>query len=310
MRTDYVDLAFVTVTFNPDISVLSEQLKVLPSESSKVIVDNASEFAIASTLEDLAGRFENTVLLRNESNLGLAAAINLGVRTLSSRTSPPKWVLMLDQDSEPLPGSIPALIEAYRMLEAAGNKVGCVGPTLLDNVTQLTHGFHQCTRWRWKRVYPSTDSVNPIACANLNGSGTLTSIDLFQELGGLDESLFIDHVDTEWSFRVSASGHGLWGVPNAVFVHRMGQESTRFWLFGWWIWPKRSPKRHYFLFRNAVLLMGRSYVPRIWKAWAAVKLVITLLFTAIIGPDRRLQLKNMFKGSKDGCQMLWRSNLQ
>lgn len=299
---DYAELGTVTVTFNPDVSLLLTQLAALPADSYKIIVDNHSADHLVKEFAARIEALDNVILVRNETNLGLAAALNKGVETLRLWVPHAKWVLLLDQDSEPLPRSIEILWRSYHELEAKGEKVGCVGPTLIDPITQLSHGFHQRTRWRWVRVYPSIDTSVPVKCINLNGSGTLTSIDLYTRLRGMDESLFIDHVDTDWSFRVLASGHQLWGVPSAVFMHRMGVEGTRFWFFGWHVWPVRSPKRHYFLFRNAAHLMRRSYVPRIWKTWAVVKLAMTLLVTVATGPERWLQLTNMMKGLREGCR--------
>lgn len=296
----YAELGAVTVTFNPDVSLLLTQLMALPSESCKIIVDNNSNDDVVKQVQRDLEKIKNVVFLRNDVNTGLAAALNKGVEALVKFAPHARLVLLLDQDSEPLPQSIGTLLQQYRKLESEGSNVGCVGPTLMDPITKLSHGFHQRTRWRWMRTYPSTDSGELIKCINLNGSGTLTSIDLYSRLRGMDESLFIDHVDTDWSFRVLASGYQLWGVPSAVFVHRMGIEGTRFWLFGWHVWPMRSPKRHYFLFRNAILLMRRPYVPKIWKTWAVVKLAMTLLITVVIGPDRWSQLTNMLKGLKEG----------
>lgn len=289
-------LATVTVSFNPDIASLETQLRALPAPCTKFIVDNASRSELVAQIEALASRMENVRVLRNDSNVGLAAAVNRGVEAALELAAPPRFVLLLDQDSEPQPGSIENLVAAFEALERVGGKVGCVGPLLRDPDTGLTHGFHQCTRWRWKRVYPPIGSTTPVPCANLNGSGTLVLVSLFRQLHGLEESLFIDHVDTEWAFRVLASGYTLWGIPNAVFDHRMGQSSVRFWWFGWRVWPSRSPQRHFYLFRNATTLLRRDYVPKVWKVWAVVKLVLTASACGVHDHQRREQLRQMWLG--------------
>lgn len=297
---DTATLSTVTVTFNPDVALLEAQLRALPDACAKIIVDNASQPSVIDEVQLLADRTPNARVLRNDSNLGLAAAINRGVQMVSGLEPAPEFVLLLDQDSEPRPGSIETLLATFLILEKEGRKVGCVGPLLLDPQTSLTHGFHQCTRWRWKRIYPDPGSMQPIKCANLNGSGTLMRRPLFATLGGLDESLFIDHVDTEWAFRVQNIGYGLWGVPSAVFLHRMGEASIRYWLFGWRVWPSRSPQRHYYLFRNAAILMGRPYVPCIWKVWAVVKLLITASIMLGTSSSRSQHISSMWRGVKHG----------
>lgn len=295
-------VACITVTFNPDIEILRKQFAALPVSSPKVIVDNASESGRAKEIEELVAATPNAALLRNSKNLGLAAAINKGVDLAHADWPGAQFVLLLDQDSEPHPGSISELLEAFQSLQARGVPVGCVGPTLIDAETGLQHGFHQCTRWRWKRVYPEDASREPVKCANLNGSGTLVPVELFLQLGGLEPQLFIDHVDTEWAFRVQAAGWDLYGIPNITFVHRMGAESKRIWFFGWRVWPSRSPRRHYFLFRNALILMRRTYVPRVWKIWAAAKLLLTASVSAVAGPSRRAQITSIYRGVIDGMR--------
>ncbi|MDE2150038.1 MAG: glycosyltransferase [Gammaproteobacteria bacterium] len=294
---DAAALATVTVTFNPDLALLHGQLAALPPQSPKLVVDNASGAETEREIQSLVARTPNALLLRNSQNLGLAAAANRGVRAVRETAPAARYVLLLDQDSEPTPGSIEALVAGFEQLERRGERVGCVGPSLLDVATGLSHGFHQCTRWRWRRVYPAAGSKEPVPCANLNGSGTLVPVDLFLELGGLEEGLFIDHVDTEWAFRVQARGYRLFGIPKAVFRHRMGEASRRIWLFGCRVWPVRSPQRHYYLFRNAVLLIRRPYVPAVWKTWAVAKLIVTAVVHGLLGDRRREQLQQMWRGA-------------
>lgn len=289
-------VACITVAFNPDISLLHAQLVALPLGCPKIVVDNASAAESVQKIDVLVDEVPNAILLRNAHNDGLGAAINRGAKFAKTKWPNVRLILLLDQDSTPYPDSIATLVEAFDALQTHGQRVGCVGPALIDVSTGLAHGFHQCTRWRWKRIYPKRGSTAPVECANLNGSGTLVPIDLFLMLGGLDEMLFIDHVDTEWAFRVLHAGYSLWGIPNAGFVHRMGEASLRFWWFGWRVWPSRSPQRHYFLFRNAVILMRRGYVPTIWKIWAVAKLFLTTIIVLLTGPLRMAQLRNMLRG--------------
>lgn len=276
------------------------QVDALPKDTLLVIIDNASSEAEFADIERIAAAHPQVLLLRNDENIGLAAAVNKAVDYLAEADSAREFILLLDQDSEPQAGSVKQLLTAFLRLERAGVRVGCVGPRLLDTRTGLQHGFHCIRGWRWSRRFPAEDELEPVECANLNGSGTLMRTALFQELKGLDASLFIDHVDTEWAFRVSAHGYRLFGIPQAAFRHSMGEDSLRFWFFGWRIWPRRSPMRHYYLFRNAVILMKRDYVPAVWKVWARLKLFVTLLLHGIFDPQREQQIRHMVKGIRNG----------
>ncbi|MGH8283921.1 MAG: glycosyltransferase family 2 protein [Gammaproteobacteria bacterium] len=298
---DSSTVAVVSVTYNPDLEILDRQLSQLPASALKVIVDNASQLELRRHIRRVAAD-HGAVLLQNDSNLGLPAALNQGARYAQQTQPACEFLLLLDQDTEPGIDGVERLIARYDPIAAAFGKACCIGPRLLDVSTGLEYGFHQITGWRWVRKFPGPDSHAPVPLANLNGSGTLLPLTLFNKLGGFEEDFFIDHVDTEWAFRVLAAGYGLYGVPDITFQHRMGEQSLRFWWFGWRIWPKRSPQRHYYLFRNAVRLMRRHYVPKVWKIWALAKLLLTVLTFIIFDQRRRSQLRSMIIGVRDGSR--------
>ena len=298
IRMKPFDLALIVVTMNPELEILKRQFNNVPSKAGIIIVDNNSEESLLCEVEELSATKE-LVLLKNGENRGLASALNQGCIEAKSRGY--SMVLLLDQDSEPEKGSIGILLETYNELSNTGQSIGCVGPTLIDVVTGLDLGFHAIVGLEWKRVF--SENGKPIEITSLNGSGTLMSLKLFSELGGLDDEFFIDHVDTEWSFRVKNAGYRLFGVPAAVFLHRMGDKSFRFWMFGWKVWPWRSPLRHQYLFRNAVVLLKRNYAPLVWKFWAVIKLMITFLVHLIFDPLRMKQCKNMLLGIKKGVRI-------
>jgi rhamnosyltransferase len=290
-------LATVTVTFQPDLDILARQLASLPRDAIRVVVDNGSRRELTDALADLV-RADGGVLVPLHDNIGLAGGLNAGVAY--ARGTACTRVLLLDQDTEPDAGAIAALSEAFDRLHASGMGVGCVGPRLVDVETGIDHGFHAMRGFRPVRMH-RTDGA-PVATIGLNGSGLMAEVALFDALGGFDESLFIDHVDTEWSFRVASAGYGLFGIPQARFAHRMGARSVRFWWIRWRVWPYRTPARHRQLFRNAVRLMRRGYVPATWKFWAVFKLLATLVVHALFDPERFRQVPAMVSGVRDGLR--------
>ncbi len=300
-KTDIATLAIITVTYHPDIDVLDAQLESLPTSALIVVVDNASTYSEREALRLLCGARTRCFLVENDTNFGLPAAINQGVRHAISISPDCRYLLFLDQDTEPDEEGVLSLLRCFESLRATDRNLGCVGPRLLDAKSGLGHGFHRIAGWRWERCYPEADSF-PVECANLNCSGSLMDVNLFTQLGGFEEDFFMDHLDTEWSFRVLAAGYKLYGIPSVAFRHRMGAATWRFWFLGWRIWPYRAPSRHYFLFRNAIRLMRRSYVPSVWKFWAAIKLGLTALVHLLMDEKRWLQLRYMAKGVLDGLR--------
>lgn len=298
---DNPGIAVITVTYNPDLDILDRQLGQLPPSALKVVVDNASRPELRSKVGRVVEKHA-AIMLQNDANLGLPAALNRGARYAQKTQPACRFLLLLDQDTEPGTGSVERLVASYDQLAETHGRACCIGPRLVDVATGLDHGFHKIRHWRWSRSFPASHSQTPIAVANLNGSGTLMPFTLFNELGGLEEDFFIDLVDTEWSFRVVAAGYKLYGIPNISFSHRMGERSLRIWWFGWRVWPYRSPQRHYYLFRNAMRLTRRSYVPRVWKVWAAIKLGQTFMVYAIFDAERGSQVRNMARGIGEGVR--------
>jgi rhamnosyltransferase len=291
-------IASVTVTYNPEIDVLVRQLNQLPPDALKVIVDNASQSELLAQLRRIASDRDDVLLVENDANLGLAKALNQGADQVQARFPHCGYLLLLDQDTEPGSGGVESLLAAFQDLARSRPRLGCVGPRLIDENTGLEHGFHQMAGGRWVRRFP-TDPA-PVPVDNINGSGILMPLKLFAELGGLDETFFIDHVDTEWSFRVLASGRELFGIPSVHFKHRMGVRGIRYWFLGWRVWPYRSPGRHYYLFRNTVRLLRTPNVPFVWKVWAPIKLFVTLIAHLAFDSARWQQAKQMTRGLRAG----------
>ena len=290
-------VSIVTVTYNPDIAVLARQLAQMPPDTLKILVDNASSPGLAAEIRRLATQ-PNTHLIENPRNLGLAAALNQGASAAKVQAPGLSLLLFLDQDTEPGEHGVERLVETYLCLSKTHPKLGCIGPKMVDHSTGLQHGFHQIAGWRWVRRYPQSGEPCPVS--NINGSGMLVSRRVFEHVGGFRESFFIDHVDTDFSFRVLASGSELFGVPDIEFIHRMGESTICFWFFGWKAWPYRSAARHYFLFRNTTTLMRMASVPLVWKVWAPVKLLLTLGVHLAFDGQRFQQARQMLRGLLSG----------
>jgi rhamnosyltransferase len=113
----------------------------------------------------------------------------------------------------------------------------------------------------------------------------LIPLTVIEEVGTMDASLFIDVVDTEWSFRAMARGYKLFGVCDARMHHSIGDRVAR---------PRflrsagivvHSSRRLYYMFRNHLLLYRRRYVPLRWKLQDALRLAYkAAVFTTSIPP--------------------------
>jgi len=291
-------IASITVTYNADLEILQRQQEQLAAAALRILVDNASAGPVQDRLRELAAA-AGAELIVLPANTGLAAAINVGLKRVREKHPRIRTILLLDQDTEPGPDGLGILQRAYDALRLRFGPDIALNPALVDADTGLDHGFHVIRGLRWARIRRLDERPDPVACASLNCSGTLAATSIFERVGGMDESFFLDMLDAEWSFRAAASGIKLLGVPAAHFLHRMGQRGLRVWLFGWRVLPYRSPWRNRLVVRNTLRLMGRRNAPMVWKIWAVPKLLLTLAAYGLFDRDRAVQLGAMLRGVGD-----------
>ncbi len=269
------DTAAVVVSFNPPAG-LEQRLRSSLSQCARLIlVDNGSSAAPALTdlPEDRVLRLDNPV------NLGIAAALNQGVREAAASGHP--YALLLDHDSEPRPGMVCALREALR------GSPGCV---VCVPQIEYSHAAIGSSRWpqtadgaRWRFRFVRADAMpGPTPVDLAISSGMLIDVARFLELGGFDESLFIDLVDTEFCLRLRQHGYRVIAQPAARLSHALGAPTHHRLLGRFSVFPTHhSAFRHYHLARNRIIL-GRRYARRfpswlIYEWLGAAKLMLKVL---------------------------------
>jgi GT2 family glycosyltransferase len=84
-----------------------------------LVVDNGSE---DDTIERVARHFSDIEIIRNSRNLGFGSGMNVGIRALQAKSSPPDIVVLLNQDTEVDPDWLEAIIAPFE-----DPKVGAVG---------------------------------------------------------------------------------------------------------------------------------------------------------------------------------------
>ena len=140
--------------------------------------------------------------------------------------------------------------------------VAAVGPRYIDERRDNNPPpFIRITGLKLERLTCTTqDTVVPVDY--LISSGCLMPMSVLGKVGGMRDDLFVDYVDVEWGLRARHYGFQCYGVCSAYMEHSLGDHPLTF--FGIDI-PLHSPLRHYYLFRNAVLLYKEPWVPLNWK---------------------------------------------
>lgn len=295
METEYSEaVVAVIVSFNPDHDRLRALLEaVVPQVAHTVVVDNGSEQKTREFLSALR-RQSTFELIEFDQNRGIASAHNAGIRYAKDQAY--GYVLLLDHDSLPAPGCVSELLKAHRTLVGTGLAVAAVGPRYLDETSGVPAPFLRYTRWNSLKIYPaSVDEV--LETSVLISSGSLISTRIIDVIGLMDESLFIDGVDWDWCFRASSLGYRLYGVAAASMTHSLGDSGIR--LFKWKI-PLHSPLRHYYAYRNTILLCKRRTVPFSWKLHFSIRLVARFVIYMVLSPHRLKRCRYILRGLMDG----------
>ncbi|MFM0170064.1 glycosyltransferase family 2 protein [Paraburkholderia sediminicola] len=280
----------VVVFYNPDAACI-ERANRLAARMHCVVVDNTPGVRPASEL-GLAGAIE---YLPNGENAGIATAINQGVEALIRGGF--DMAIIFDQDSEPPASLFTELPKVIDAANASGERVALAGPAYED---ARLRGLAPFVRFKWgtlERIVPQGDQ--PIEVDFLISSGSCINLRWWSSIGPMDDALFIDFVDLEWCVRAKQKGYRVLGVPWVHMSHELGGEPVR--VLGR-AYPMHSPLRHYYLFRNAVVLIGRSYVPWTWKSSELVKFPVRLVIYSLMPSQRMAHLKMALLGMWDGIR--------
>lgn len=260
------------------------------AECAFVFVNAVIDEAVLNDLRDLGPRCR---IIESGSNLGMAEALNM--IALHATLAGYSRVLVFDQDSRPPKGLLAALGSAMDMLQAAGERVAVVGPTIAAPKDRERE-FKSPRYFQARERRPVLDLV-PVRYVITSGS--LVELNAFRAIGKFRSDFFMDSIDTEWCFRAWARGHSCWYLPSVVMEHTIGEGV----LMG--RYPRQSPMRMYSWFRNQVVTIALPHVPPLWKARLAMHLALLTVAVVIDARFDRSVLRSIGRAFVDG----WRRKL-
>ncbi|MGO4536397.1 glycosyltransferase [Leifsonia sp. 2MCAF36] len=265
------DVVAVIPTYQPDDRLAERVDAILAQGAAVIVVDDGSPAGHGPALDERDG----LVVLGDEQNRGIAAALNRGVREALRRGA--SHILTLDQDSLIRPGYLERALEVYRTAPADA-RVGMVVPDLVDgrrDVRTRTLGGLRVVE----------EAIQ---------SGAVISAACVREAGLFDERLVIDAVDTEFCLRIRTRGYLIAVADGTDLEHELGSV-VPFRPFGLSltrhghpaVYQYHQPFRHYYVARNSVDLAfryGRHY-PR-WTLRLLRREALLLATTVSAGPQR------------------------
>jgi GT2 family glycosyltransferase len=234
-----MDISVIIVGWNAKhyLELCLESLAAAPPRRSMeiIVVDNASADGSA---EMIADRFPHVKLIRSSENLGFAKGNNVAIRQCQGRI-----VALVNPDVIVFPDCLDALADFLDQ----NPKVGNVGPRVLNVDMTLQSSCRRfptlwnnfCSASGLARVFKNSklfagehmfyfrhDRTLPVDV--LVGCFSVIRREALDEVGLLDENLFMYGDDVDWCRRCWNAGWGVVFFPGAKAIHDQGKITARY----------------------------------------------------------------------------------
>jgi rhamnosyltransferase len=221
-----VRIAGVVVFYNPAPDFIDNIDSYIDEVETVYVIDN-SEFS-SPEICDCLDKNPKISYVWNGDNLGIAAALNIGVE-LAARAGF-NFVLTMDQDSHATPGMVATMLDCLNRFEKGS--VGIVSP------------YHQLC----DILTPPPGECHDVEVTM--ASGNLLDLNAFRKTGPFREDYFIDYVDHEYCLRLRQKGYRIVMANQAILKHRLGAMSWHSFLWKRTKVGNHPPLRRYYAFRN------------------------------------------------------------
>jgi rhamnosyltransferase len=269
----------VIVTYNPEPRFIDNIVTVAAQASHVVVVDNGSSNETQQLLDGLETRPACKVI-RNHQNLGIAAALNLGVKYGVERGF--EWVATFDQDSRICKEFVPKMLGTYQQA-AHPQEIALVAPSYVDRESGV--------KLRLRRA-----SNGAILAAMTSGSMIPSRV--IRKLGYFDESLFIDAVDKEFCLRARRRGLSIIQSP-AVLLHSLGRTTYHRWLGLRFGATNHSVSRRYYITRNSLRVLMRYATDWPWTWREGKWMILDAAKVALVEDNKWNKFRAMLAGTAD-----------
>lgn len=231
------DVVVVNYNAGPFLAEAVDALIGSAGVARVIVVDNASSDGSLDTLPRAAAG-DRLMVIRNDANLGFAAAVNIGLARMSA-----PFVLLFNPDGRPLGDAVAHLIAVLEQHPEAGMS----GPLLLDpdgseqpggrraiptprRTLVQAFGLQRLAR-RFPAAFPDFGlhdrplPPGPEPVEAISGACMMTRRDAIAAVGPMDDGYFLHCEDLDWCVRFQRAGFRILFVPTARVVHQKGVSS-------------------------------------------------------------------------------------
>ncbi|MFL5912709.1 MAG: glycosyltransferase family 2 protein [Gaiellaceae bacterium] len=257
---------------------------------STIVVDNGSSDGVVEAVRD---RFPHVQVICSEHNLGFAGGNNLGLR--AAHDAGADYFLVLNNDTVVDPATVRELVaEAERRPDAGAlcpliyymdppGRIWYAGARF--DPRKAHNGRHTGYREADEGQY---DGVRETGRAT--GAAMMVPRATIDEVGYLDERLFLTVEDVEWSLRIRNAGFHILVVPDARVWHRVSVAAG----------GEHSPAIAYYAVRNT-LAVSNWHAPLTGLAALArdVRICLVALVHVRRAPHPLRNIRSVIEGWRD-----------
>lgn len=268
-------IAGLVVLYNPAKDVAENINSYIDQINHLFIVDNSVKEN--SNLISKIRTYEKVSYIYNNRNIGIASALNLGVR--EALVNDYAFLLTMDQDSKAIPSMVDSLLQVFDKDE----KIGIVSPL---------HSNKFSTHLRFTKPFEKLDVVMT--------SGNLLSLKAYQEVGPFPDDYFIDYVDIEYCLRLKLNGYLVYRLNEIVLEHSEADLSVKKILNKKFYPHNHKPFRLYYKTRN-LLYLRKSYKRKFPKQLKIEynSYIRTVVKIVLFEKQKLLKAKMILLGIKD-----------
>lgn len=222
-----------------------------------VLVDNGSTDNSESILRE---RFPEVEHIQTGDNLGFAGGNNVGIRHAIERGADYVW--LLNNDTLVDPAALSRLVDTAEK----NRRAGMVGSKILyhDKPSLIWYAGAVLDPERPHRLHHiglrETDNRQyDDACETgyVTGCSLLARREMVEEIGLLDEGLFLYFEDSDWSVRAKKAGWKIMYAPESVVYHKISSS----------IGGEDSPVMLYYTARNLLCFIKRNYPGKLLRTF-------------------------------------------
>jgi GT2 family glycosyltransferase len=238
-------VAAIVVAYNNG-DALSRCVDALRSDDVPVVVVNNGDPVDV-------GR-DGVQVLEAGHNVGFGAGCNLGARATDAEV-----LVFLNPDTVPRPGAVAALADAAGagVAQARLRLLDC--PELLNSSGNVVHVSGLAWPGGYREPADAVTARREVPYAS--GAAFAIRADLFRELGGFTEELFLYQEDLELSWRARLAGRRVVVEPAADVLHD-------------YVLERPDRRKEYYLERNRLVFVLTAYSGRLLVLLAPVLLAV------------------------------------